>query len=139
MFGPGFVWLVKRNNVRETGAQDLPELTILTTYIAGSPWPLAHYRMQESDTNTSMQAGSFGSRSGKGERLAPGGASIEIMMCVNTWQHVWLRDFGFAGKKAFLEHWWDNIDWDVVERNGQFEASPPTRMGFRLGRPPGRL
>jgi Fe-Mn family superoxide dismutase len=120
MFGPGFVWLVKRNNRSQIGG---PELAILTTYIAGSPWPRAHYRAQESDTNTSLQAGSFGARSGRGEKSAPGGASIEIMMCVNTWQHVWLRDFGFAGKKQFLGHWWDNIDWDVVERNGQFEAS----------------
>lgn len=123
MFGPGFVWLVKRKNVRVSGASDLPELAILATYIAGSPWPQAHYRAQESDTNTNLQAGSFGIRSGKGEKLAPGGTSIEIMMCVNTWQHVWLRDFGFGGKKKFLGHWWDSIDWDVVERNGQFEAS----------------
>lgn len=132
MFGPGFVWLVKRHTVLESD----PQLAILTTYLAGSPYPQAHYRAQESDTNTSLQAGSFGPKSGKGPKTAPGGASIEIMLCVNTWQHVWLRDHGFGGKKRYLELWWDSIDWDVVERNGAFEAtSNKQRSGSNLPSP----
>ncbi|KAK4693590.1 superoxide dismutase, Fe-Mn family, partial [Lecanoromycetidae sp. Uapishka_2] len=135
MFGPGFVWLVKRNTVRASGAQDLPELAILTTYLAGSPWPQAHYRAQESDTNTNLQAGAWGAKSGKAEKIAPGGTNIHIMMCVNTWQHVWLRDYGFGGKKRFLANWWDTIDWDVVERNAEFEAPrDPQKPAFNLKR-----
>ena len=117
MFGPGFVWLVKRKHAKESGSIELPELAILTTYIAGSPFPLAHYRRQESDTNTAQQAGAFGPLSGKADKVAPGGTDLQIMMCVNTWQHVWLRSYGFDGKKRFLENWWDCVQWDLVERN----------------------
>ena len=121
MFGPGFVWLVKRTNHNTTLA-DTPELAILTTYIAGSPLPRAHYRRQEQDMNTALQVGAFGPRSGRDPKIAPGGALIEPMLCVNTWQHVWLHDYGFGGKREYLERWWDCIDWDVVERNAQFDA-----------------
>ena len=96
------------------------ELSILTTYLAGSPLPGAHYRRQEVDHNTMMAAGSFGSSSllpGKDSRMAYGGADIEVLLGVNTWQHVWLMDWGVGGKKQFLEGWWEAIDWHVVEEN----------------------
>lgn len=119
MFGPGFVWLVKRR--AESLARTNPEFAILTTYIAGSPLPGAHYRKQEQDSNTALRAGSFGAMSGQGPKIAPGGANIEVMLGVNTWQHVWLRDYGFGGKKQYLENWWDSVDWKVVEDNAQLE------------------
>lgn len=93
------------------------ELSLLTTYLAGSPLPGAHYRKQEVDQNTMMAAGSFGSTSllGRKDKIAYGGADLDILLGVNTWQHVWLRDWGIGGKKRFLEEWWEAIDWDVVE------------------------
>ena len=42
MFGPGFVWLTKKPT---------NELAILTTYIAGTPYPDANYRRQPVDMN----------------------------------------------------------------------------------------
>lgn len=69
-----------------------------------------------------MAAGSFGSTSlfpAKESKIAYGGADIDILLGVNTWQHVWLMDWGVGGKKAFLEGWWSAIDWDVVESNWQ--------------------
>lgn len=132
MFGPGFTWLIKRNPSQQ--------LSILNTYLAGSPFPGAHYRRQPLDAATSpsgsipgsqpawkavlqlpskdsnAHAGKFGSFAEHGQ-LAPGGVELEPLMCVNTWQHCWLMNWGIAGKRGYLEAWWDSIDWGVVERN----------------------
>jgi len=127
MFGPGYVWLVRRREMSSTGSAALTQFALLTTYIAGSPLPGAHYRKQEQDTNTALRAGLFGQMSGSGPKLAPGGANLDVVLGVNTWQHVWLRDYGFGGKKQFLENWWDAVDWNVVENNAQLESSAKKR------------
>lgn len=124
MFGPGFVWLVKD--------ADTGELKILNTYIAGSPHPAAHFRRQPVDmaTQTTNVVGgkSVDNRRGPTIRrvgnsqgfahptktLAPGGVDVYPVLCVNTWQHVWLPDWGINGKAAFLEAWWDRINWEEV-------------------------
>lgn len=118
------------------------ELSILTTYLAGSPLPGAHYRRQEQDHNTMMGAGSFGSTSlfpGKESKLAYGGADVDILLGVNTWQHVWLMDWGVGGKKEFLEGWWGAIDWDMVESNWFNAASKEGYAENKRGNPLSRL
>jgi Fe-Mn family superoxide dismutase len=126
MFGPGFVWLVK-HPLRK-------KYSILTTYLAGSPYPGAHYRRQEVDMNTEDKSisaavrrtlrnepvntvGAHGSHSAK--KLPPGGIELNPVLCINTWEHVYLPDygvgaFGSGGKRAFAERWWHRIDWAVV-------------------------
>jgi Fe-Mn family superoxide dismutase len=125
-FGPGFVWLVK-HPLRK-------KYSILTTYLAGSPYPGAHYRRQEVDMNTEDKSisaavrrtlrnepvntvGAHGSHSAK--KLPPGGIELNPVLCINTWEHVYLPDygvgaFGSGGKRAFAERWWHRIDWAVV-------------------------
>ncbi|MCJ1399657.1 hypothetical protein MMC11_002859 [Xylographa trunciseda] len=138
LFGPGFVWLVRLTNPPTTSAA-LP-LAILTTYIAGSPYPGAHFRLQPLDmatapTNISSgtnpqsyalnlpqqrpqgTAGMMGPWAKADRKLAPGGQDLEVLLGVNTWEHVWLRDYGVGGKRLFLEKWWERIDWGVVEAN----------------------
>lgn len=120
MFGPGFVWLVQNNT-------EFGSLRILPTYLAGSPLSGAHYRRQSHDLNThnadSYQAlnkvGTFGAAAGQDLRpKAPlGGVDVVPLMCVNTWEHVWLQDYGIRGKRQYLEKWWDKIDWSMVEQN----------------------
>ncbi|KAL6716359.1 hypothetical protein ACLMJK_005925 [Lecanora helva] len=128
MFGPGYVWLVKRRDTSISVDDTVrTPFALLTTYIAGSPLPGAHYRKQEADTNTALKAGSFGPQSGMGPKVAPGGANIEVMLGVNTWQHVWLRDYGFGGKKRYLENWWDCVDWKIVEQNAQLDTGSRKR------------
>jgi Fe-Mn family superoxide dismutase len=46
--------------------------------------------------------------------VAPGGIDVIPLLCVNTWEHVWLRDYGIGGKRAFLEAWWEVINWEEV-------------------------
>lgn len=125
MFGPGFVWLVRDSSRK---------YSILTTYLAGSPWPAAHYRKQPIDMNTedkensdhirslqrapAVNAGRLGAHS-RAVASAPGGAEITPVLCINTWEHVYLPDYGVGaggvgGKRAYAESWWHTIDWERV-------------------------
>ncbi|KXX77481.1 Superoxide dismutase [Fe] [Madurella mycetomatis] len=134
MFGPGFVWLVK------VSTPFMPvSFKVLTTYLAGSPYPAAHWRRQDVDMNT--KSGSWNeaaietgkkyldnSAFGAGKRspeatkrlsFAPGGTDLVPVLCLNTWEHVWLWDYGFGvgqsgGKLAYAQAWWKSIDWDKV-------------------------
>ncbi|KAI9809729.1 MAG: hypothetical protein M1825_000162 [Sarcosagium campestre] len=139
MFGPGYVWLVK--------ATDTSKFRLINTYIAGSPYPGAHYRRQPIDMATQNQenvkglsgedfarqnnvqntVGMMGDSSGR-SRIAAGGVALIPVLCVNTWEHVWLRDFGVAGKSWFLESWWDKIDWNVVAHNADIHIKRSIRM-----------
>ncbi|KAF6803398.1 superoxide dismutase [Colletotrichum sojae] len=116
MFGPGFVWLVKAGH---------KDYRVLSTYLAGSPYPGAHWRLQSTDMNTvglGGTAGSFFQRSAAAQRTgtkAPGALEAVPLLCISTWEHTWLRDYGvgvggIGGKKAFAEAWWDVIDWAKV-------------------------
>jgi Fe-Mn family superoxide dismutase len=131
MFGPGFVWLVQTNDTSMAGS-----LRILPTYLAGSPLSGAHYRRQSHDLNThnadSYQAlnkvGAFGAASQQPQdqkaRRPLGGVDVVPLLCVNTWEHVWLQDYGIRGKRAFLDQWWNRIDWDFVGQNSTLKDSP---------------
>lgn len=56
------------------------------------------------------------SASGEGtHELAPGGVPLTPLLCVNTWEHVWMMDHGINGKDEYLERWWDRVDWNAVE------------------------
>ena len=126
MFGTGFVWLVYASGVN-SGRRD--GWRILTTYLAGTPYPEAGWRTQSEDQNTAERVdrrpqnsvGAFGqySPSAKAEQArAPGSPSrVDPVLCVNTWEHVYLRDFGIAGKEEYLNSWWDYIDWHQANNN----------------------
>ena len=128
MFGPGFVWLVQLN---ENAASN--PLRILPTYIAGSPLSGAHYRRQSHDLNTHnadsheqlKQVGSFGNHKGaaKGPKKPLGGTDVVPLLCVNTWEHAWLGDYGVNGKRDYLEAWWKKIDWDTVRQNATISST----------------
>lgn len=120
MFGPGFVWLVRNANTLD--------LRILTTYLAGSPYTAAHWRRQGADMNTSSadritvnsffdraQAGA-GNGGGRFGPQAPGGTDVIPLLCLNTWEHVWLTDYGVAGKGTYVKQWWETIDWQQIEK-----------------------
>ncbi|KAI4663877.1 uncharacterized protein J4E78_004296 [Alternaria triticimaculans] len=135
MFGPGFVWLVQTNDNSLGGT-----LRILPTYLAGSPLSGAHYRRQSHDLNTHNadsyqnmnKVGSFGVAAQQDQKPKKplGGVDVVPLLCVNTWEHVWLHDYGVRGKRAFLEQWWDRIDWDFVGQNTTLKSkSPRSFMG----------
>ncbi|GAM38554.1 Fe superoxide dismutase [Talaromyces pinophilus] len=119
-FGPGFVWLVAQ---KQTGL-----LRILSTYNAGTPYPEAFARQQGVDMNNEPAPTTSGRQSnqnlsflglpasGEGtHELALGGTPLTPLLCVNTWEHVWMMDHGISGKDEYLERWWDRVDWNAVE------------------------
>lgn len=131
MFGPGFVWLCLKGSSLDWG------FTIVTTYLAGSPYKEAHNKRQSVDTNTvggrkddEDVAAVFGeAKSIRGphrQGRAPGGADLQPLLCVCTWEHVWLPDYGMYleneeassgfiyGKEKYLDAWWDVVDWNLV-------------------------
>lgn len=129
MFGPGFVWLVQVKDHQTSG------LRILPTYLGGSPLSGAHYRQQSNDLTThnveSYQqlnaVGKFGkaaqNAASQGARKPLGGVDVTPLLCVNTWEHVWLHDFKIGGKLKFLEAWWEKINWDFVQARASFPSS----------------
>lgn len=120
MFGPGFVWLVQTNDTQRK------PLKILTTYLAGTPLSGAHYRRQEVDLNTHNtasyqnlnKAGAFGANAKLKQqpKRSLGGVDVVPLLCVNTWEHAWLPDYGVGGKAEYLQAWWDKIDWEQVRQ-----------------------
>ncbi len=136
MFGPGFVWIVKD--------EEKGNMKLLCTYLAGSPYKLAHFRSQQNDMATyntkalsasrSMggrdNAGMFGphSRNSVGNDHALGGYNSSPILCVNTWEHAYLRDYGVGGKRTYLERWWNRVDWAVVERNARLYGPEAKRF-----------
>ncbi|KAK4226140.1 Manganese/iron superoxide dismutase [Podospora fimiseda] len=146
MFGPGFVWLVK------TEAPGAPNLfKVLPTYLAGSPYPGAHWRRQDVDANTDIGsstpeglaagkrfledsaygAGNASAAVNSRHKFAPGGTDLTPVLCLNTWEHVWLFDYQFGvgskgGKYEYAMNWWKKIDWDKVSQLAY--ASPKAKM-----------
>lgn len=137
MFGPGFVWLVQQ--IDGVGAKARP-FKVLTTYQAGSPYPAAHWRSQAFDMNnhgsSSQEAGrvikDYYNRqnvannreplhgSGIGAERSrfdqpPGATHVVPVLCVNTWEHVWMWDYGVGGKMDFVANWLNIINWGKVE------------------------
>jgi len=104
MFGCGWVWLVLDQGKR---------LRILCTYNAGTPYGEA-YRRQNTDVNTGETLGTANDSPQRSAVRGQGVQNILPLLNVNCWQHAWITDYGVLGKKAYLEHWWNRVDWGVV-------------------------
>lgn len=145
MFGPGFVWLVKR---RDDAFRKGKSLAVLATYNAGSPLHEAHYRRQSIDMNTlpgtsladvsgdllrrqtevQNSPGAFGYQQ---DKKPPSLLELQPLLCVNTWEHVWLPDWGVAGKDAYLDAWWARINWQAVDAVINADHSANRGRGWR--------
>lgn len=153
MFGPGFVWLVRQRNTYNMRAD---QFRILTTYLAGSPYPQAHWRGQGTDMNSE---GGFSDLSGNvvrnyynmmnkhnnraqlhgtsgfegSPKQNPGGADVIPVLCVNTWQHAWMPDHGVAGKESFLGRWWNVIHWGRVAERARMGTNKSMSVNPDMG------
>lgn len=143
MFGPGFIWLVKLDPKYAPGQAN--PFRIVTTYLAGSPYAGAHWRRQSVDRNTvpadheragplsgsqwpEFKRGSVDPEVRK-ENVGPGGINVQPLLCLNTWEHVWLMDYGMGvggvgGKLNFVENWWNVIDWEGVAADANIKRPP---------------
>ncbi|TLS24255.1 hypothetical protein PpBr36_08678 [Pyricularia pennisetigena] len=148
MFGPGFVWLVK---TKTTSGKEI--FRLLPTYLAGTPYPKAHYRRQTVDMNTvdsqgpevngvdgwmSKQQAAVSDPSLQKTEKAHGGisdSSLTPVLCLNTWEHVWTTDYGIIygekereSKRLYITRWWRHIDWDVVSSLANIRARPDPKF-----------
>lgn len=87
-FGDGAVWLVKHGD----------QGSLMNTYGWGTP--LTHPSQQSE----------YGALTSTSYAL-----SVTPVLGVNLWEHVYLYDYGVAGKREFLENVFDCIDWAVVD------------------------
>lgn len=158
MFGPGFVWLVRQADTSQGG--HARPFRLLTTYLAGSPYPGAHWRSQGFDMNTqggvrdgsgdvvkgyldrqnvaNRRAPLHGSAAADADllRRPPGGTNIVPILCVNTWEHTWLWDWGVGGKVNYVANWWNIINWGRVHELAKVEPGRvmSTNPGFGPGK-----
>lgn len=77
-------------------------------------------------TNT---VGSHGTHSNK-NKIPVGGIDATPVLCINTWEHVYLPDYGVGsagtgGKRGFAESWWYAVDWNVVADKADARAAQP--------------
>lgn len=142
MFGGGFVWLVwARDPEPLTGIRE-GEWKIMCTYNAGTPYPEAGFMQQSMDMNTNDQisftqykqsnVGYFGPHSSHAKekaKLPPGGTTVMPILCVSTWEHTYIYDFGLLGKMTYLDRFWDAIDWQIINNRAPKEISTAQYMG----------
>lgn len=63
-------------------------------------------------------------------RRSPGGADLVPVLCVNTWEHAWLLDWGVGGRWNYLAAWWNAVNWGkVAERASVLGAKQMTTGG----------
>jgi Fe-Mn family superoxide dismutase len=166
MFGPGFVWLVKTSQPGLPVAFKVLATYAAGSPYPGAHWRRQGVDMTTaagSNTDAAIDAGkayldrtAYGAGGGRrttatttpgtdatatGNRkveYAPGGTDLLPVLCLNTWEHVWLWDYGFGvgapdrGKLGFAEKWWKHVNWDLVlkEANVQkHEMSANASMG----------
>lgn len=99
-----------------------------------TPEEYARSRTTQNLAGAVLNAGSFGALSRNAQMMAPGGIELEPILCVNTWEHVWLRDWGVDGKRKFLEAWWEKINWGVVDANAGYigQKQPSVRRTWQM-------
>ncbi|KAI5204757.1 manganese and iron superoxide dismutase [Aureobasidium subglaciale] len=129
MTGPGFTWLIQAKKHSSSAAgntSSLPEYRLLNTYNAGTPYPEAMLRQQSVDQSGTAgytgSAGSFGSSSSRARdspKIPPGTELITPILCVSTWEHCYLPEYGVAGKKQYLKEWWKSINWNAVDNRAE--------------------
>ncbi len=93
--------------------------------------PVRDYLQKQASVFGASSAASSSSQPSSEDRRAPGGIDVIPVLCLNTWQHVWLRDYGLGasghgGKTLFAERWWDAVDWDAVAATANVAKAPRT-------------
>lgn len=64
---------------------------------------------------------------------SPGGANLVPVLCVNTWEHAWLFDWGIGNRFNYLAGWWNAINWGkVAERASALGGRQMTSSGAPL-------
>ena len=38
------------------------------------------------------------------------------LLCLNIWEHAYIKDFGIKGKEKYIDSFWNCINWEVVQK-----------------------
>lgn len=160
MFGPGFVWLVKQSDA--TGPLRFPYKILVTYQAGSpyphAHWR-RQFRDMNNEAGITDRAGQvvneYFNRQNVNNRRAPvhgdaekledvadllsspanknpGGTDVVPVLCVNTWEHAWMWDFGIGGKLNFLSAWWDHINWSKVAERASVVGERRMKANPRL-------
>ncbi|RIB11881.1 Manganese/iron superoxide dismutase [Gigaspora rosea] len=129
LFGSGWTWLVET---------EFRQLRVVNTYNAGTT--LDTTRLQEKDpnnhptsllsspflTNASQTSSQFAQSTGSSKPVPPPSIALNLidppphkskftpLLCLNVWEHAYLKDFGIHGKETYIDQFWECVDWTVV-------------------------
>jgi Fe-Mn family superoxide dismutase len=102
--GNGWVFLIEDEN---------KGLKIVSCNNDGTPY--FYGRNQSLDLNTTFNYNDYKKLLKYKENIINNVKDYSLpLLCVNVWEHAYLIDYGVSGKADYLEKFWDNIDWNVV-------------------------
>lgn len=102
--GNGWVFLVENEN---------KELKIVSCNNDGTPY--FYGRNQSYDLNSAFNYKDYEKLLKYKENIINNVRDYSLpLLCVNVWEHAYVVDYGVTGKGDYLERFWDNIDWNVV-------------------------
>ena len=47
-------------------------------------------------------------------------ATLPIILALDVWEHTYILDYGAAGRKSYVEAFFKNLNWDVIQK--RFDA-----------------
>lgn len=66
----------------------------------------------------------------------PNGTHLLPVLCVNTWEHAYMFDWGVRGKWNYLAAWWNRIHWGVVAERSAHAGSRSMSAEAEIPMPP---
>ncbi|CAG8689544.1 20343_t:CDS:2, partial [Gigaspora margarita] len=77
-------------------------------------------------TNASQTSSQFAQSTGSSKPVPPPSIALNLidppphkskftpLLCLNVWEHAYLKDFGIHGKETYINQFWECVDWAVV-------------------------
>lgn len=104
LVGQGWVFLVEDKTRR---------LRILQCHNEGSPY--IEGRHQEVELNGPVLGAVWEELEATRQQVAGGEREYKLpLIALSAWEHLYLEDYGVAGRARFLAATWDALNWDVV-------------------------
>lgn len=103
--GNGWVFLVE---------DEFKQLKIVSCNNEGTPY--LYSRNQDIDLNTIFKFSEYKGKVLKNKENIQNGVkdySLPLLVC-NVWEFAYVLDYGVTGKGDYLEKFWDNINWNVI-------------------------
>ncbi|CAG8679559.1 15415_t:CDS:2, partial [Cetraspora pellucida] len=117
---------------------EFKQFRVVNTYNAGTTLDIT--RLQEKDPNnhptsflsspflttSSEMSSQFAQNASSSKPVPPPSIALNLvdppphkskftpLLCLNVWEHAYLKDFGIHGKDTYIDRFWECVDWTVV-------------------------